>query len=77
MRGREIIAAIMDKTGTSNAKLADRLGISNATAWDRVNTKKTKDIPVSMLAEMVRTMDYKVVVVPRTTKIGQEWFEVS
>lgn len=77
MRGRDIISAIMKKTETSNSVLANRLGVTPAVAWDRVNNKKVKDIPVSLMADMLRVMDYKVVVVPSGTKMGADWFEVS
>ena len=72
MKGRDIVKSVMENKGVSNATLADRLNISQAAAWDRVNSKKVKDIPVSILSEMLRAMDYKVVVVPRTTRISSD-----
>ena len=77
MRGREILKAIMKATGISNAVLAKRLNVSNATIWERLNNKNVKDIPVSLLSEMVRAMDYKVVVVPATSRLPEGGFEVT
>lgn len=78
MKGRDIIKAIMEIKGVTNADLAGRLNITQATAWDRVNSKKVKDIPVSTLSEMLRALDYKVVIVPRTARVnGDDSYEVD
>lgn len=77
MKGREIIAAIMEKTGVNNVTLAARLGVTPQVAWDRVNSKKVRDIPVSTLNDTLRQLDYKVVVVPRNTRIAPDWYEVG
>lgn len=77
MKGREIIAAIMDKTGTTNADLAHKLQTSLATMWDRVNGQKTRDIPLSTMNEMVRAMGYKVIVVPSNRKMKEDEYEVT
>ena len=77
MKGREIIKAIMDKQGESNADLAGKLGITQAALWDRLNSKKVKDIPVSLLQEMLRVMNYKVIVVPRSTRLPSDGYEVE
>ena len=77
MKGREIIKAIMDKQGESNADLAAKLNISQAALWDRLNSKKVKDIPVSLLQEMLRVMNYKVIIVPRSTRLPSDGYEVE
>ena len=77
MRGREIVKTIMEKNGISNATLAHRLEVSLATMWDRVNSKKVKDIPLSTLNEMVRALDYKIVVVPSNKKVNVGEYEVT
>lgn len=64
MRGRDIMKAIMKQEEIENAELARKLEISNAAIWERLNNKNVKDIPVSLMNEMVRAMGYKVVVVP-------------
>lgn len=79
MNGREIIKDIMSKSNISNAMLANRLGITQATLWDRIDTqprknKPRKDIPVSLLSEMVQVMDYKVVVVPSSTRLPKDGY---
>ena len=64
MTGREIVKSIMEKQGISNADMAKRLNITNAAMWDRVNSPKVKDIPLSILSDMLRVMDYKIQIVP-------------
>jgi DNA-binding Xre family transcriptional regulator len=77
MKAREIIKVIMEKQDVSNACMADRLNITQAALWDRLNTKKAKDIPVSMLSEMLRALDYKVVLVPRSSRVPTDGYEVE
>lgn len=82
MTGREIIKHIMRQQGITNATLANRLEITQAALWDRLDTqprkgKPRKDIPVSLLAETVQSLDYKVVVVPSSTRIPQDGYVIS
>lgn len=74
MNNREIIKMIMNEQGVSNSTLAKRLDITQATLWDRLDTtprkgKPRKDISVALFSEMLRALDYKVVVVPESTRI--------
>ncbi len=74
MNNREIIKMIMKESEVSNATLAKRLNITQATLWDRLDTtprkgKPRKDISVALFSEMLRALDYKVVVVPSSTRI--------
>lgn len=47
----------------TNAELARRLSITQATLWDRLNNRKgRRDIPVSLLSEMLTALDCKVVI---------------
>lgn len=64
MTGREIIKNIMNLNGITNAQMAHRLSISQAAVWDRLNNKKLKDIPFSLLCEMLSVIDYDVLIVP-------------
>jgi len=77
MRGRDIIKSIMDANSITNATLAHRLGITNAAIWDRLNNKGVKDLSVSTLSDMARNLDYKVVVVPRNSRIPEGGYEVD
>lgn len=78
MNGREIVKTIMSETKTTNAELASKLKVTQATLWDRLNTKKAKsDLGVTILCDMLRLMDYKVVVVPRTTRVPNGGYEIE
>lgn len=66
MTGREIIKEVMNEQGITNAELAARLNITQAALWDRLNNKKVKDIPMSLMSEMLRMLDYTIQIVPRT-----------
>ena len=65
MNARNIIKTLMASKNITNADMAHRLSITEAALWDRLNTKKAKDIPVSTLCEMLAVMDYDVVILPR------------
>lgn len=82
MNGREIIKDIMTKLNISNSTLANRLGITPAALWDRIDTqprkgKPRKDIPVSLLSEMVQVMDYKVMIVPSNTRLPKDGYIIG
>ena len=77
MKGRDIVKSIMKQKKVTNADMAARLQITQAALWDRLNTKKTKDIPSSTLTEMLRQLDYKLIVVPRNTRLPADSFEID
>ena len=82
MNGREILKDIMSRFNITNATLANRLGITPAALWDRIDTqprkgKPRKDIPVSLLSEMVQVMDYKVVVIPSTARVPKDGYVIG
>lgn len=82
MNGREIIKAIMELKTINNATLASKLEITQAALWDRLDTqprknKPRKDIPVSLLSEMVSIMGYKVIVVPENTTVSDNSFVIG
>ena len=63
MDARDIIKLIIKKKEITNAELARRLSITQATLWDRLNNRKgRRDIPVSLLSEMLTALDCKVVI---------------
>lgn len=77
MRGRDIMKAIMKQEEIENAELAKKLEVSNAAIWERLNNKNVKDIPVSLMNEMVRAMGYKVIVVPIDCRMPEKGHEVT
>ena len=77
MRGRDILKQVMELKGLTNAMLAKRLNLTNNAIWERLNNKNVKDIPASMLSDMLREMDYMLIAVPNTTRIPDNGFKVD
>ena len=82
MNGREIIKDILTNKGITNSTYARELSITSAALWDRLDTqprkgKARKDIPVSLLADMVDVLGYKLVVIPKEEDVAESWYEVD
>lgn len=82
MNGRSITKEIMKQKGVTNAALAKELGISQAALWDRLDSqprdgKPRKDIPVSLLAELLGGLKYKIIVVPNDTPLPDGGYEID
>lgn len=77
MKAREIVKEIMSKKNLGNAEFARILDITPATLWDRLNTKKAKDIPVSTLNEMLRALGYKIAITPKGMPVCEDSYVVG
>lgn len=82
MNGREIIKDILTNKGITNSTYAKELSITSAALWDRLDTqprkgKARKDIPVSLLADMVDVLGYKLVIIPKEEDVAESWYEVD
>lgn len=77
MKARDIIKEIMTRKELGNAEFARVLNITPAALWDRLNTKKAKDIPVSTMNEMLAALGYKIAIVPEDTPILDNEFIVG
>lgn len=74
MNNRELVKIVMKEQEVTNAVLAKRLGITQAALWDRLDTtprkgKPRKDLTVAIFAEMLKALDYKVVVIPENARV--------
>lgn len=65
---------IMKAKGVKNAVLCDRLEIKANVLSERL---KQKNISVSKLREMAKLVDYKIVLVPRESKIPDGGYEIE
>ncbi len=74
MIAMETVKEVMKLKEVRPAMLCDRLGIKSNVLSERF---KQKNVSVSKLNEMLRLMDYKVVVVPRETRVPEGGFEVE
>lgn len=74
MIAMEAVKVIMKLKDIRPAVLCDRLKIKSNVLSERF---KQKNVSVEKLNDMLRAMDYKVVVVPRDTRIPEGGFEIE
>ena len=78
MTSKEIVKEIMKEQGVSNAEIAEKLSITPAALWDRLNNKKNaKDLSVTTLNDMLRTLGYKIQIVPRDCRVPDKGYKVE
>lgn len=77
MLAKKAVREIMEKKGIGTNALADRIGKQARVVSDRLSLDKGENISVEKLNELLRAMDYKIVVVPRETRVGSEWIEID
>lgn len=68
------IREIMEIQSVGVCKLADRLGMKQNALSMRL---KQKTISTDKLAETLRMLDYKIVLVPRETRVPEGGFEIE
>lgn len=74
MIAMEALKKIMEIEDVKPSVLCDRLNIKSNVLSERF---KQKNISVCKLNEMLRALDYKIVLVPRDSKIPTNGFEVE
>jgi hypothetical protein len=74
MIAMEAVKEIMKLKDIRPAVLCDRLKIKSNVLSERF---KQKNVSVEKLNDMLRAMDYKVVVVPRDSRIPEGGFEIE
>ena len=74
MIAMEAVKEVMKMQEVRPAVLCDRLGIKSNVLSERF---KQKNVSIEKLNEMLRAMDYKVVIVPRDAKVPENGFEVE
>lgn len=74
MLAMEALKEIMKLREVRPAMLCDRLGIKSNVLSERF---KQKNVSVTKLDEMLRLMDYKIVLVPREARTPEGGFEVE
>lgn len=74
MKAIEALRAIMEKNGIKFSILMDRLGLKSSALANRLSRE---NITIGRLVETVRALDYKIVMVPRDTRIGSDWYEID
>ncbi len=74
MKAMDALKAIMEVKDVKPSVLADRIGISRCALSERFTQK---NVSVAKLGEMLRVLDYKIVLVPRNARIPDGGFEIE
>lgn len=74
MIAMEAVKEVMKRKEVRPAMLCDRLGIKSNVLSERF---KQKNVSVSKLNEMLRILDYKVLIVPREARTPDGGFEIE
>lgn len=62
MTAKELVKTLMVEKDVSNAEMANTLGITQAALWDRLNPKKTNNMTIGKLNDMLSKLGYELVV---------------
>lgn len=62
MTAKELVKTLMVEKEMSNAEMANALGITQAALWDRLNPKKTNNMTIGKLNDMLSKLGYELVV---------------
>lgn len=74
MNATNAVRKIMELKAVKPSVLCDRLGIKSNVLSERL---KQKNISVEKLNEMLKVMDYKIMLVPRETRAPEGSFEIG
>jgi len=76
MNIKETINKILETKGIQKSTIASRMGITQACLWSRLKSSN-KDLTVNKALEVLRAMDYQIVVVPQGTRISSDWYVIG
>lgn len=62
MTAKELVKTLMVEKDVSNSEMANALGITQAALWDRLNPKKTNNMTIGKLNDMLSKLGYELVV---------------
>jgi len=76
VKANQILKELMVKQNVGSTKMADRIGGKCVvrTISDRL---RQENISIDKLNEMLRVLDYKIVVMPSSTKLPKDSYEVE
>lgn len=74
MKATEIVRIVMKSKGVKVASLADKLRIKSNVLSERLSQE---NISIAKLDEMLRPMDYKILIVPRDTTEKEGWYRAE
>lgn len=72
MKIKEVIESILEIKGVSKTDLANRIDITRASLSERI---RRENIGMDKLNQMLKALDYKIIVVPRNRRLGENEFD--
>ena len=75
MRATEALKDIIHAQNLTIAKVADRLNIARNALNMRLN--RDNDITMGKVVDIARSLDYKIVIMPRDVKLPKDSYEVE
>lgn len=76
MRVQDILKDIMKNKEIENITLAKRLNITHSAIWERLN-RKSNEYGITKLNEMLKAMDYKILIVPKERELRANEYEIT
>lgn len=74
MKTTDALIQIKEKQGIGTNALADRMGRNPRLISERIHQE---NISIGKLDEILRALDYKIVLVPRETREQEGWYRVE
>ena len=74
MKITDAIKIVMERKGVTQAALRSRLGVKQPTMSMRMTQE---NMSIGKANEMLRAMDYKIVILPREARIPEGGYEVE
>lgn len=74
MKASDAIREVMKNQGVGTNKMADRLNKPARLVSDRLSQE---NISIAKIDELLRVLDYKVLIVPRETRVPEGGFEIE
>lgn len=74
MKVIDAIKSVMERKGVTQAALCSRLGVKQQTMSMRMTQE---NVSIGKANEMLRAMDYKIVIMPRESRIPEGGYEVE
>lgn len=77
MKAREAMRDIRDKRGMTTRRIANMLNKPDRYVNDSISDCKVTNISIEKMNEILRVLEYKVVLVPCEAKIQNDWYELT
>lgn len=74
MKPNEIVRTIMTEQDVGVAKMGDRMGKSMRLVCDRL---RQENMTTDKLLELLRVLDYKIVIMPNENRLPKDSYEVE